>query len=47
LAVLRRAAGGTLAEARDIAWFFGLLSRHGVHERDEETYFLDRYAARS
>jgi CRISPR type I-E-associated protein CasB/Cse2 len=41
LAGLRRAAGGTLDEARDISWFFRLLTRHArgrneVEQRQDE-----------
>lgn len=40
LAILRRNAGSTLAEARNAAGVFYRLLPPGVPERDEETYFL-------
>lgn len=38
-AALRRNAGNTLAEARNVNWFYGISSRF-AREWDEEAYFL-------
>lgn len=39
-AALRRNAGNTMAEARNVNWFYDILGQHRVRDWDEGVYFL-------